>query len=180
MANQYISKFSKLIRLILDHSREKKITLADELEVVDLYVKLERIRFDNKFDYKIEVSDSIDSDSIEIPPLIVQPFVENAILHGLLPLPSGGMLQVNVSRQQDHLLFIIEDNGIGREKAKEHKLPSADKQKSHGIEITLKRIELFNKDHNFNGKVAFEDMKDNTGKALGTKVAIPVAWEESF
>jgi ligand-binding sensor domain-containing protein len=180
MANQYISKFSKLIRLILDHSREKKITLADELEVVDLYVKLERIRFDNKFDYKIEVFDSIDPDSIEIPPLIVQPFVENAILHGLLPLPSGGMLQVNVSRQQDHLLLIIEDNGIGREKAKEHKLPSADKQKSHGIEITLKRIELFNKDHNFNGKVAFEDLKDKAGLALGTRVSIPVAWEESF
>lgn len=180
MANQYISKFSKLIRLILDHSREKKITLADELEVVDLYVKLERIRFDNKFDYKIEVCNSIDPDSTEIPPLIVQPFVENAILHGLLPLPSGGILKVNVSRQQDHLLLTIEDNGIGRKKAKEHKLPSADKQKSHGIEITLKRIELFNKDHDFTGKVTFEDLEDNTGKALGTRVAIPVAWEESF
>lgn len=179
-ANQYISKFSKLIRLILNHSREKKIVMADELEVVDLYVSLERIRFDNKFDYKITASPDIELDSIEIPPLIIQPFVENAILHGLLPLPSGGMLQINVTREEDHLLLVIEDNGVGRKKAGEHKYALGEQRKSHGIEITLKRIELFNKEHNFQGKVMIKDLYNEAGEPLGTRVEIPVAWEESF
>jgi ligand-binding sensor domain-containing protein len=179
-ANQYISKFSKLIRLILDHSREKKITLAEEIEVVALYVSLERIRFDDKFDVEIKIDDEIETDSTEIPPLIVQPFVENAILHGLLPLPGSGLLKVNVIRNEDYLLIVVEDNGIGRKKAGVQKFPSREQRKSHGIEITLKRIELFNKEHNFPETVRIIDLQDDSGNALGTKVEIPIAWEESF
>jgi ligand-binding sensor domain-containing protein len=179
-ANQYISKFSRLIRHILDHSREKKITLADELEVVGLYVELERIRFDNKFNCKVSVENTIDPDSTEIPPLIIQPFVENAILHGLLPLEAGGNLQINVTRVPESLLLIVEDNGVGRAKAKEYKLPAKEKHKSHGIEITLKRIELFNKEHRFDGVVNIVDLLDELGKPAGTRVEIPIAWEQSF
>ena len=179
-AHQYISKFSKLIRLILDHSREKKITLSNELEVVDLYVQLERIRFDNKFAYELNIADDIETDNIEVPPLIIQPFIENAILHGLLPLPSGGVLQIEVNKIQQHLLLSVMDNGIGREKAREHRLPVKTKHKSHGLEITCKRIELFNSEHQFEGKVAIIDLKDEAGQPAGTRVEIPLAWEESF
>jgi ligand-binding sensor domain-containing protein/anti-sigma regulatory factor (Ser/Thr protein kinase) len=179
-ANQYISKFSRLIRLILDHSREKKILLTNELEVVNLYVQLEQIRFEYKFNYEISIAEGIDTDALEVPPLIIQPFVENAILHGLLPLASGGLLRISVSQNEEHLLLLIEDNGIGRQQARQHKLPAREKHKSHGIDITLKRIELFNKEHHFGGSVTIIDRNDESGKATGTTVQIPLAWEECF
>ncbi len=179
-ANQYISKFSKLIRLILDHSREKKITLTEELEVLELYIQLERIRFDNKFEYSITINDAIDTDTTEIPPLIIQPFVENAILHGLLPLEKDGLLKVSVQRNNSTLLCVVEDNGIGRQQVKINRPPANEKRKSHGIDITLKRIELFNKEHHFGGTVSIHDLRNAAGNAAGTRVEIPVAFEESF
>jgi hypothetical protein len=179
-ANQYISKFSKLIRLILDHSREKKITLAEELAVLELYVQLERIRFDNKFSYHIDVEETIITDTTEMPPLVIQPFVENAILHGLLPLPQGGMLKVAIQKEADHILFAIEDNGIGRQQARVNKPDHTVHRKSHGIDITIKRIELFNKEHAFDSAVKITDLKNTEGDAAGTRVEIRIALEESF
>jgi len=177
-AHQYISKFSKLIRYILDHSRQRKILLSDELEVLNLYIQIERIRFDNKFDYKITIADDIDPSAVELPPLIIQPFVENAILHGLLPMDKKGFLQISVIHKENMLLCTVEDNGIGRENAKALNRTFIPKHKSHGIEITLKRIELFNKEHGREGNVIISDC--TTEKNTGTKVEIPVAWEESF
>ncbi len=179
-ANQYISKFSKLIRLILDHSREKKITLAEELNVLELYVQLERIRFDNKFNYQIEIDESITTDSTEIPPLIIQPFVENAILHGILPLQEGGVLKVSILKEPDVILCVIEDNGIGRQQAKVNKPEHSLHNKSHGIDITLKRIELFNNEHGFESRVNIIDLKNEAGLPAGTRVEIRLALEESF
>jgi sensor histidine kinase YesM len=110
-----------------------------------------------------------------LPPLIIQPFVENAILHGLLPLPHKGFMLIKIDHVDDMLLCTVEDNGIGREKAKLLKKEYLTKHKSHGIEITLKRIELFNKDHGKEATVLISDLPSG-----GTKVVIPVAWEESF
>lgn len=120
-ANQYISKFAKLIRLILDHSRQKKISLAEEVEVLELYIQLERIRFDNKFEYHINIDLTIETDTTEIPPLVLQPFVENSILHGLLPLPQGGRLMISIQKLNNTMLCIVEDNGIGRQQARKIK-----------------------------------------------------------
>ena len=174
-AHQYISKFSKLIRNILDHSRQRQILLSDELEVLNLYIQIEQIRFENKFEYEINVADNIDTSAIVLPPLIIQPFVENAILHGLLPLENKGHLRIKIERKGDLLLCTVEDNGIGREKAKTLRKNHLVKHKSHGIEITLKRIKLFNKQHGKDATVLITDLP-----AGGTKVEIPVAWEESF
>ncbi len=174
-AHQYISKFSKLIRYILDHSRQRKILLSDELEVLNLYIQIEQIRFENKFECEIIIDESIDTSTVELPPLVIQPFVENAILHGLLPMDSKGLLRIKIEHKDDLLLCTVEDNGIGREKAKELKKSFLVKHKSHGIEITLKRIELFNKEHGKELNVAITDIPEG-----GTRVAIPVAWEESF
>jgi sensor histidine kinase YesM len=179
-ANEYITKFSKLIRLILDHSRQRKITLADELEIVDLYVKVERIRFENKFDYNINIASDIDASCVELSPLIIQPFVENAILHGLLPSENKGLMQVILQRKNNLLLCTIEDNGIGRKKALANKLHSPQKQKTHDIETTLNRIELFNKEHNINTPVIITDLTDSNGNAAGTRVEITLAWVESY
>ena len=102
-------------------------------------------------------------------------------MHGLLPLQQCGVLHVSLQKSDGHLLCLVVDNGIVREKAKQTKPHGGGaKRKSHGIEITLKRIELFNKEHGFNGVVNFIDLKDINGNALGTKVEIPVAWEESY
>jgi len=174
-AHHYISKFSKLIRFILDHSRQRKILLSDELEVLNLYIQIEQIRFENKFDWELVIDEGIDTTTLELPPLVIQPFVENAILHGLLPLEKNGKLTIKIEHKGDLLWCTIEDNGIGRVKAKELKKSFLAKHKSHGIEITLKRIELFNKEHGKELSVEITDIPEG-----GTRVEIPVAWEESF
>ncbi|MBK7042024.1 MAG: histidine kinase [Bacteroidetes bacterium] len=179
-ANQYISKFAKLIRLILDHSRQKKISLAEEVEVLELYIQLERIRFDNKFEYHINIDLTIETDTTEIPPLVLQPFVENSILHGLLPLPQGGRLMISIQKLNNTMLCIVEDNGIGRQQARKNKNLNVDKRKSHGIDITLKRIDMYNREHQLETEVVITDLKDHMGSASGTRVEIPIAWVESF
>lgn len=178
-ANQYISKFSKLVRLILDHSREKKIILKDELEVAALYMQLEQIRFENRFSFSIDEG-NVDPTSTEVPPLIIQPFVENAILHGLLPNDKAGILKVTINRTGELVQCSIEDNGIGRENAKKIKERSGYNRKSHGMEITLKRIELFNKDHGVKQNVSITDLYTADGSSAGTRVDILLAYVESF
>ena len=175
-ANQYISKFSRLIRLILDHSRNKKISLADEMSVVELYMQMEQIRFEHKFSFEIKTDPALDADTVEIPPLIIQPFVENSILHGLLPSDIDGLLKVTVTKEENKIICTIEDNGIGRENAKLNKKQDPVKRESHGMGITLKRIDLFNKENGVQDKVEIIDLQDPTG----TKVIIPLALVESY
>ncbi len=179
-ANQYITKFSKLLRLTFDHSQKRTIPLADELHLADLYIQIERIRFDNKFNYRIDVAKDIDIYSTEISPLIVQPFIENAILDGLLPLSQEGLLQIYLCKKDNMLVCIIEDNGISREQALQNKQLSPDKRKLHDLEVTLERIELFNKEHNVEAPVFITNLLDSHGKPAGTKVEIMLACEESF
>jgi len=178
-STQYISKFSKLIRLILDHSRQKKITLGDELEVAMLYIQLEQIRFEHRFKFDIQVNGA-DPDIAEVPPLIIQPFVENAILHGLLPKKQEGKLKVEIIKNAACLHCIIEDNGIGRAAARRIKEKSGSHRRSHGMEITIKRIELFNKENGLSAPIRITDMENENGQATGTRVEIPLAYIECF
>lgn len=178
-SNQYISKFSRLVRLILDHSRQKKITLKDELEVAQLYIQLEQIRFDNRFQFNIHV-EGADPDITEVPPLIIQPFVENCILHGLLPMEQGGMLKVEIIKESNYLQCIIEDNGIGRTASRQLRERSGYSRRSHGMEITLKRIALFNKEHNLALPINILDLQNGNGEPSGTRIEIPLAYTESF
>jgi ligand-binding sensor domain-containing protein len=178
-ANRYISKFSKLVRLILDHSREKKIVLKDELEVATLYMELEQIRFENKFEFSIEIID-VDATAVEVPPLIIQPFVENSILHGLLPGKKGGSLLVKISKKGSLIECSIEDTGIGRAAARKTKQLPGSNRKSHGMEITLKRIELFNKENGVNDPVEIIDRYTADGEPAGTTVEIKLACVETF
>jgi len=178
-ANFYITRFSRLIRKILDHSREKSILLSDELELLKLYLELERIRFSERFDYKIRLQE-IETEEVEVPPLILQPFVENAILHGILPGEKQGHIQITLEADSNLLHVHIVDNGIGRERSRQINSARDQAHKSHGMDITLKRIMLFNERHGLHHDIVYEDLVDDRGEVAGTKVEIRLHLQSAF
>jgi len=172
IASDYLSKFSKLMRQILDYSEQNTITLTQELETLELYIKMERLRFQEKFDYKLQISNQVDTNACLLPPLILQPFVENAIWHGLMHLKSDGELNILIAKDGDYIDCIIDDNGIGRESAARIKTKSAVKHKSHGIRITEERLKLDNELNKIGAKITIEDKHDELANSAGTKVTI--------
>lgn len=178
-ASEYLNNFARLVRLILQHSRSDYISLADELEALDLYLQMESLRFDNCFDYKIEVDDSLRTSSIVIPPMLIQPYLENAIWHGLRHLQKEkceGKILLKITRDGDYLRCVIEDNGIGREKSMELKAGKSgnNQKKSMGMRITRDRIDLINKLRNVDARVEIIDLKDDNGQAAGTRVELTI------
>ncbi len=174
-ASLYLTRFAKLIRLILDNSNSKTITLTNELEALRLYIEMESIRFEKKFSYTIKVDDSVHPDSIYVPPLIIQPYVENAIWHGLLHKESAGHLFVHICCGSKSVLeCIVEDNGVGRDKAKELKSKSASNKKSLGMQLTEDRLALLNKNAELNASVEILDLKTEAGEAAGTRVILKI------
>lgn len=174
-ASLYLTKFAKLIRLILDNSNSKNVTLTNELEALKLYIEMEALRFDKKFTYEVKVENRLGSDTVELPPLIIQPYVENAIWHGLLHMESNGHLSVRVNMNGDSMLeCVIEDNGVGRAKAKELRSKSATSRKSLGMQLTENRLSLLNKHAELNASVEIIDLKNGHGEAAGTKVILKI------
>jgi ligand-binding sensor domain-containing protein len=176
-ASEYLNSFAKLIRLILHNSKSNLIPLKDELETLDLYLQMEALRFGNKFDYRIEVDDSIDTSGIQIPPLLIQPYVENAIWHGIMHQENGtrGKVFIRIWLENGSLYCTIEDNGIGRKKAMQLAAQSAGpKKKSMGMQITKERMEIMNKLHNLSGKVEIMDLTDEDQNATGTKIKLVI------
>lgn len=179
-ASLYLTRFAKLIRLILDNSNNKFITLSNELQALSLYMEMESIRFEKKFSYTIECDDNINTESIFVPPLIIQPYVENAIWHGLLHKETAGHLYVRISRKKSDLLqCVIEDDGIGREKARELKSKSASTKKSLGMKLTENRLGLLSRHYSSEALVEIEDITDENGESKGTKVILNIPVEES-
>lgn len=173
-ASLYLTRFARLIRLILDNSNNRSITLASELEALKLYVEMESIRFERKFTCDITVTEEVYPESIYVPPLIIQPYVENAIWHGLLHKNTEGYLRVHISRKENDMLqCIIEDNGVGRERAKALKSKAAS-GKSLGMQLTENRLALLSRQMGFNASVDIEDMKNGRGEPLGTKVTLNI------
>lgn len=144
-ANKYLTSFAKLIRKNLDSSVNDTgtVSLQDELERLELYISLEHMRFQKKFDYEIKVDGSLDQDAIQIPPMILQPFVENSIWHGLLPQESGGKIWIRIFPRGENIIFEIEDNGIGIEESRKSKTDNS--HHSKGMLITSGRIEVLKK-----------------------------------
>ena len=179
-ASLYLTRFARLIRLILDNSNNKSITLASELEALRLYIEMEGIRFEKKFTCDISFTEEVYPESVYVPPLIIQPYVENAIWHGLLHKSTEGFLSVHISRKgSDILQCIIEDNGVGRKKAKELKSKTASSRKSLGMQLTENRLVLMGRQTGLNASVGIEDMKDEHGEALGTKVTLNIPVDET-
>ncbi|MCB0546123.1 MAG: histidine kinase, partial [Phaeodactylibacter sp.] len=178
-ASEYLNNFARLIRLILQNSRTNYVSLKDELEAIELYLQMENLRFRDKFTYEIRVDENVDPSLVDIPPMLIQPYVENAIWHGLMHKEdkSLGKVVFSVCRENGYLKCVIEDNGIGREKAREIKARRPLRgQQSYGMRITRDRIDIINKLYNSNTSVQVIDLKDKQQNPLGTRVelCIPV------
>jgi ligand-binding sensor domain-containing protein len=176
-ASEYLNNFARLMRLILQNSRSNYISLKDELEALDLYLQMESLRFKNKFNYSINVDETTDTNSIVIPPMLIQPYVENAIWHGLMHKTNGevGKVELQVSKKDDTLFCVIVDNGIGRKKAAELRAQkNSNHKRSMGMQITKDRIEIINKLYNINASVNIYDLENINGEAQGTKVELTI------
>ena len=174
-ASKYLTKFGRLIRLILENAEEPEVSLKNELMMLESYIQLEALRFNGKIQYRIELKDDIDPENTWLPSMVLQPFVENAIWHGLMPRdkPLEGLISISIGRDKDQLWCRIEDNGIGREKALELQQKSVWKSKSLGLKITEERLRLLGKGLQ-EQLIRITDLKDELGQALGTRVEIVI------
>lgn len=172
-AIKYLNKFARLVRIILNNSEKPTVTVGEDLEALKLYLELEKMRFEEKFDYEIDVAESLDIDYDIMPPLLMQPYVENAILHGLNPKPDKGRLIIRLHSENNFLICTITDNGIGRVKASEiRRTMPVKKHKSLGMKITEDRLKILNEINNSQLSVTITDLYDAAGEALGTRVEL--------
>ncbi|MES2411800.1 MAG: tetratricopeptide repeat protein [Bacteroidota bacterium] len=170
-AIKYLSKFSKLMRLTLEYSKESLIPIDKEMESLQNYLELEQLRFNQKFDFTITKSKDIEDDAA-LPPLLLQPFVENAIIHGLIPKNEKGTIAIDFSIEKECLICTIEDNGIGFDKSKEIKETLVSVHKSMALDITKKRLEMMEASTSRKANVEIRELKNNKGEILGTKVVL--------
>jgi two-component sensor histidine kinase len=174
-AVKYLNKFARLVRLILNNSDKPTVTVEEDLEALKLYLELEQMRFEDKFEYEIIVDDSVDVDYDIMPPLLMQPYVENAILHGLNPKKEKGKLTISLNSKNNFLICTITDNGIGREKAAEIRRTMPFKShKSLGMKITEDRLKILNDINNSQLSVTITDLYDEQNNPVGTRVELYV------
>lgn len=174
-ASSYLTKFSQLMRAVLRNSKSPLVPLRDELRALQLYIELEALRFEDEFEYEIKVGDGIEQDQLVVPPLLIQPYVENAIRHGLLEKEEGSrklLVEVAVNAD-DQIRITVEDNGIGREKSLQRTRLNEQK-KSYGMQITKDRIDLIRQTLNIHTDVEIEDLISKAADATGTKVCITI------
>ncbi|MBS1586162.1 MAG: histidine kinase [Bacteroidetes bacterium] len=175
-ASAYLTKFARLIRSTLDNARAEQTTLASEIEMLKLYLEMEAMRFKEKLHYEIIVAEGIDTDFVEIPPLLIQPFVENALWHGIMPKPEGGEVRITIAQSElrDSLLISVTDDGIGREKAMAMKPATSGDHKSYGIKVSAERLALINEKYKTKAEINITDLRDEQGQASGTSVDIKI------
>jgi ligand-binding sensor domain-containing protein/anti-sigma regulatory factor (Ser/Thr protein kinase) len=166
-ATVYLNKFARLLRNILDSSKQNTVPLAKDLETLQLYIDLEQLRFENSFSASINADESLLLDDYKVPPLIVQPYVENAILHGLKNRQDdNGRLTITISRLPEHIRYVIEDNGVGREALRNR---SSAHNGSYGMQMSSDRVRFFNNEDN--ASVVVTDLEKD-GRATGTSVQV--------
>jgi hypothetical protein len=174
-AADYLTKFAQLIRLVLENSRADRIPLQNELEALQLYSDLEAMRFKQKVRIHLHIDPDIDQQEVTIPPLLLQPYVENAIWHGLMHKPEGGTVTVKVSQPTDACLHVeVIDDGVGRARAGELQSKSAGKTKSFGMQVTADRIRMINELYNTQTQARIFDLVAPNGDPLGTKVVLEI------
>lgn len=172
-ASTYLTKFSQLMRSVLHNSKSALVPWSEELKALRLYIELEAVRFQNDFQYSIEVDSGIDLDGIWVPPLLIQPYAENAIRHGLLEKEDGpGVLTIRIMQgSEDTLEVHVQDNGIGRKQA-EVKKRLTDRNRSYGMEITNDRIKLLEQTLGIKANISIQDLYSPEGKAMGTTIIL--------
>ncbi|MEJ1237268.1 histidine kinase [Chryseolinea sp. T2] len=173
-ASNYLTKFAKLIRMILDNSTSDHISLEAEMQTLQLYLEMESLRFDGGFEFEIETDENL-QDTVQLPSMLIQPYVENAIWHGLLHKEEKGKLWLRFRKVNGHILQAeIEDNGIGRRNAAALKSKSSVTHKSYGMQISSERIQIINNLYKLNNSVTVIDLLDGLGGAAGTKIIINI------
>ncbi|TLF46316.1 tetratricopeptide repeat protein [Maribacter aurantiacus] len=174
-AVHYLNKFSKLVRKILEASSQREISLAEELETVELYMNIENIRFSNEIIFKVNIADDIDVHNVKIPSLILQPFLENALWHGLSSKEGEKNIQLDVMKGREGFIRIaITDDGVGRDAAEKIKERKVLKRKSVGIDITKERLANFSKDYQNSFQVEIIDIYDTENNPSGTKILLHI------
>lgn len=168
VANQYLSKFAQLMRLFLESSKSRYITIEDEIKLLKLYVDLEHLCYPNKFDYHFDIDENLMEEDFEIPTMIIQPYIENAINHGLLQKTSKGSLNIQMQLFDNQIIVSVVDNGIGRKKAQQNR---QQKYKSRGMSMTSDRLKVLNYIENSAIKVEINDLYPKQ-KETGTQVKI--------
>ncbi|MVO09838.1 hypothetical protein GOQ30_11770 [Flavobacterium sp. TP390] len=174
MASTYLVKFSRLIRMYLDHSRTQDVLLQNEIKALQLYLDLEKDRFEDTLEYDIQIQDNLISQNLYIPSLFIQPYVENAIKHGLLHKPSNRQLIIKFYIHDNLLFCEIFDNGVGRVEALKIKSVRPENHQSFATSANEKRVNLLNRMRQNKIKVFIEDLQDENGQACGTKVIIQI------
>ena len=169
-ASDYLTRFSRLIRMILTSSEKTNITLEEDMQILELYLKMEQLRLNNRFEYNIQIAKNLKLTSIVVPPLLMQPVCENAIWHGLRQ-KDNGQLNIDIKENENTLLCIITDNGTGRGK---DPADSSSNHKPMGVKLTTERLALFNNEKSGNGSYEVEDLTDEFGKPTGTRVIIKI------
>jgi tetratricopeptide (TPR) repeat protein len=171
----YLGTFAKLVRTILQSTVDKEMSLKEEIDTIKMYVSIENTRFSNQIQFKINIDENLDIDNIKIPPLFTQPYIENALWHGLSPKEGDKKLEINIYLKQDtHFVIEIIDNGIGRQKAMEIKKTKMFKRASIGIKLSEERLMHFARNFSNQPKISFVDLHDKEGKPAGTKVIIEI------
>jgi LytS/YehU family sensor histidine kinase len=162
------------MRKVLENSQHTSISLRDELEALKLYLELEMIRFKDKFDYEIKVDEEIDTLLYKVPTMLIQPYVENSISHGLMPCEGKGLVKISLRLENQYISCTIEDNGIGREAANEKKRDGQNNHNSLGTQIVTSRLDLVNALYGTSLKTIYTDLKNINGEPEGTRVEIQI------
>ncbi|MCD4725968.1 MAG: histidine kinase [Bacteroidales bacterium] len=173
-AGKYLLKFSKLVRNIMDSSVEEYVLIEDEISTIENYLELQKVRFPDKFDYSIEIDKAIDPEIMKIPPMLVQPFIENSIEHGFKHKKAKGNLHISFVLNDEQIRLEVEDDGIGRDKAQEILLKQNKDHKSMATTITLERIQVLNKKYKKKITLEIQDLKNDNDEPIGTKVTFEI------
>ncbi len=177
-AGRYLSKFAKLMRLTLENSRDEYITLQKEIQTLEHYFELQRLRFGDKFDYTILVDPELDPEEVAVPPMFAQPLVENSLEHGILHKSDKGLVQVRYRKLADSLVLEVEDNGVGRKRAAQLTPVGGRRQyASLATQITQERLKLFNRNKSHKVKLTLVDLVDDDNVVLGTKATFAIPYK---
>ena len=171
-ALDFLQHFSELMRSVLDSSTKTRITLDEEISMLEKYILLEQQRLDHKFDYSISIAKDLQTDFFEVPGMIIQPYIENAIWHGLMNKPDKGKLKLSFEKENGSIRCVVEDNGVGRKRAAEIGEQNSIKRKSYGMTISQRRMELLQKENLDIPEIRIEDLGHNGHAGSGTRVTI--------
>lgn len=171
-ASRYLSKFALMIRMTLNHSKDTFVTLDENIEYIKTYLEMEQLRFDDSFNYKMHIAENIDTSETPIPSLMIQPLVENAIWHGLLPSDGEKKILIKFTQNENRITCVIEDNGIGIRQSENLKKINRPLHNSVGLENLRKRIKIINEKYDIDCSLQIIDMKETDRSDKGTKVVL--------